>query len=157
MPEHERRRQQIMALIATEPVATQGQLVQLLRRQGIVCTQASVSRDIKELGLIKQGGRYAKASAVAAPRELSAEVLPRVRAVLPAGDALVVIKTNPGEASLVAIAVDAANWPSVVGTVAGDDTVFVACPGHPGQKKTIRRLQAALAANAGGERKGTRQ
>ena len=124
----------------------------LLRRQGVACTQASISRDIKELGLIKQAGRYVKAPDSPEPREANDRVLQRVRAIMPAGDALLVVRTYSGEASLVALAIDRENWPSVVGTVAGDDTIFVACPGRADQQKTFRRLQAASA--AAGSRKG---
>lgn len=155
MPEHERRRKLILELIVAQPVGTQDRLVELLRQQGVACTQASVSRDLKELGLIKHGGRYTMPPGTPAPpRDADAGVLQRVRAIESAGDALLVVRTNPGEASLVALAIDDEHWSSVVGTVAGDDTVFVACPGRVEQQKTIRRLRSALAAT--GDRKGAR-
>ena len=145
MPEAERRRKLLLELIASEPVSTQSQLVRLLHQAGIACTQASVSRDINDLGLVKLAGRYSLPPTAATPLGLNGEMLHRVRSVQTAGDALLIVHTNPGEASLVALAIDNQRWPSVAGTVAGDDTLFIACPGRIEQQKTLRRLRIALA------------
>ena len=145
MPEPDRRRKMIREVIASNAVGTQAELVRRLRKAGIACTQASVSRDIRDLGLVKLGGRYSLPTQTAGARGLDSEALQRIRSVQAAGEVLLVVRSNPGEASLVAIAIDNERWPSVAGTIAGDDTVFVACPDRSAQTKTLRRLNAALA------------
>jgi transcriptional regulator of arginine metabolism len=141
MPESLKRRRLIEELIRERAVGTQTELVRLLRREGVDCTQASVSRDIAALGLVKIGGRYALAAAP--PPEASLKrAAASIRRVRPAGDCLIVVLTDAGQANPVGIAIDAAQWPSAVGTVAGDDTVFIACDGRAAQKKTLALLAA---------------
>ncbi|PYV13835.1 MAG: ArgR family transcriptional regulator [Acidobacteria bacterium] len=103
------RRTQILDLLRAEPVATQTDLRRKLGRRGIRVTQATVSRDIEELGVVKTREGYR---------------LP-LRDVRQAAN-LVILKTHPGNAHTVAVALDAVPWPEVMGTVAGDDTIFVA-------------------------------
>lgn len=128
-----RRQQALSGLLRRSRHSRQDELVGELRALGHVVTQATVSRDLDQLGAIKirQGGetRYALPGAIgAAPasearmKSLFAEW---VRAVVPAAS-LVVLKTPPGSAHLVGVALDAADLPEVVGTVSGDDTLFVA-------------------------------
>lgn len=127
MAEVRHRRVQILALVAARPIRSQDELVVELRERGIEASQASVSRDIAALGLIKVGGRYGLppvAEAAADPME--AKVRRNLLSVATAGDHLLVLKTPAGEASAVALAVDTMALPGVVGTVAGDDTIFVA-------------------------------
>ncbi|HET7214546.1 MAG TPA: arginine repressor [Terriglobia bacterium] len=126
------RRTQIMDLLKREPVTTQGELCERLAQRGIKVTQATVSRDIEEMGLIKTREGYRmpgspdplKPPHAALPIILK-EFLWDVRKALN----LVVIKTHPGNAHSVAAALDAEQWPEVVGTVAGDDTIFIATAG----------------------------
>ncbi len=150
--DHLYRRNQILEILRAEPVRTQHDLRRKLARRGIEVTQATVSRDIEELGLVKTRAGYRQPDAAPAapappPAQPAANVVLKefVREVLQAA-ALVVIKTSPGNAHSVGVALDAGSWQEVVGTVAGDDTVFIATPG-PRQAASVRKkILARLAA-----------
>lgn len=134
------RRTQILDLLKREPVATQAELCEKLARRGIQVTQATVSRDIEELGLIKTRKGY-RTPGSPAPVKLPQPALPIILKeflweVRKAAN-LVVIKTRPGNAHSVAASLDAEQWPEVVGTVAGDDTIFIAT-GGPQEASRIR-------------------
>lgn len=122
----------IREIINSERIATQEELCQALSDRGLDVTQATVSRDIKELQLIKipdeNGYRYALPdSARRAGIQERAKRLFRDSVIyVDHSENLVVIKTTPGAAQAVASLMDAAGWDSVLGTVAGDDTIFVA-------------------------------
>lgn len=131
------RQQKILEIIGARRVATQQQLARELGRRGIEATQSSVSRDIVELGLTKLQGRY-----VAPP---SAFAGTPVVAVETAGDNLIVIKTDIGQASATALAIDRAGIPDIVGTVAGDDTLFVAVKHLDAQRTAIKQLTRLFA------------
>jgi transcriptional regulator of arginine metabolism len=125
------RQRLILDVIAKHAVATQAELKELLRARGVECDQATLSRDIREIGLVKASedgrhSRYAPVEAVAPPVHMkaSAIVARLVRKIDWSGN-LLVVKTDPGEASPVSLALDRMAWPEVVGTVAGDDTVLV--------------------------------
>ena len=139
----------ILELISTVQVRTQEELVEALAQDGWDVTQSSVSRDIAELGLVKVDGVYHRPPTdelkAVDPNEL--RIRESVLRVDPAGDALVVLRTPPGEANRVAVAIDRLAWPSIVGTLAGDDTIFIATSDRVGQKKLlarVRRLTAPL-------------
>jgi len=123
----QRRRQAILAAIATRRIETQEQMVEALAEQGIEASQASVSRDITVLHLVKVDGRW-----MAPPQELPTRdpleerIAGRLLSVASAGDHLLVLKTPPGEAQGVALALDRLDPEGVVGTLAGDDAIFVA-------------------------------
>jgi transcriptional regulator of arginine metabolism len=134
------RQQKILEIIGARRVATQQQLARELKRRGIEATQSSISRDMVELGLTKLQGRYTAPQAAFAGSP--------VVAVETAGDNLIVIKTTIGQASATALAIDQANVSEVVGTVAGDDTLFVAVKSIEAQRavlKQINRLFPSLA------------
>jgi len=122
-----RRREAILAAIATRRVETQEQMVEALAEHGIDASQASISRDIAALHLVKADGRW-----MAPPQEmptkdpLEERITGRLLSVAPVGDHLLVLKTPPGEAQGVALAIDRLDPVEVVGTLAGDDTIFVA-------------------------------
>ena len=126
-----RRQSAILELVSGQPVRSQDALRRLLAGKGIRATQATISRDLKELGLVKRAadGAYrpaqAPASAPAVPdervRRAVAEYLRRVERVRQ----LLVLKTDPGQAQPLAFALDNAAWPEIVGTIAGDDTILV--------------------------------
>jgi transcriptional regulator of arginine metabolism len=130
-----RRQRAILTLVATRPIHSQEELVALLQRQGFEVTQATVSRDVKELGLAKMpikpahGGEIFK-YVVPGTNVNYASRLHRVMAELVttiAGSAnLIVMHTPPGGAMMVASAIDEAAWPEVLGTIGGDDTILVA-------------------------------
>lgn len=126
-------------------VRSQAELVELLDREGIAATQSSVSRDLRELGAAKVGGRYVLPAppGQAAPRQL-AEAAAFVRAIRRAGPHLTVVGTAVGAAQAVAVALDRAAWPEVAGTLAGDDTLFIATAGGRQQGAVIRRLEAVM-------------
>lgn len=121
------RQGQILKLIRSRPVRTQEELSQELRNLGIDATQVTLSRDLRELRLVKtpQGYREMEAEEVR-PRlaALASEFLTDVRSA----QNLVVLKTAPGHANSVAVSLDAEEWPEVVGTIAGDDTILVIAP-----------------------------
>jgi transcriptional regulator of arginine metabolism len=138
------RQRAIRAVLARSPVVNQAQLVEELRRRGIPATQSSVSRDLRDLGVARVGGRYL-------PRLDSEERDPRVaevarllRSVRRAGPYLTVVQTAVGAAQGVARAFDAAAWPEAVGSLAGDDTVFLATATERDQERLLRRLGTLL-------------
>lgn len=135
------RRTQILDLLKREPIVTQAELCDRLFRRGIQVTQATVSRDIEELGLVKTREGYRMPGSPDAPKApqpglpvILKEFLWEVRKAAN----LVVIKTHPGNAHSVAVALDAEQWPEVVGTVAGDDTIFIAT-GGPQEATRLRK------------------
>ena len=139
------RRDTLKRLLRETTVRRQADLVRLLRREGFDCTQSSISRDLRELGVAKFGDHYviANENAAAAPtNDAFAALAGWVREVLTAGPSLTVIKTNPGSAQSVAVAIDNANWPEVVGTISGDDTLFVATAGAAEQQALVSRLRS---------------
>jgi transcriptional regulator of arginine metabolism len=147
------RQRAIRDLVEQRPIRTQQELAAALRERGFRATQATISRDVAELGLGK-GSREGRAAYVLPPRLRDAEVsgedrLRRLLADLPVelrvADLLLILKTLPGSAHAVAAALDRTRWPEIVGSIAGDDTVFVATPDKP----SIRRLRDRLAALAG--------
>ncbi len=121
------RQQEILRIVRASRVHTQDQLAEALAKVGIETTQVTLSRDIRELGLVKTAQGYQELDvAPAAPdaREVISEFVSEVRVARN----LVVLKTSPGAASPVAVALDASDWPEIVGTIAGDDTVLVITP-----------------------------
>jgi transcriptional regulator of arginine metabolism len=128
----ERRQRALAELIRSHALSSQEELGERLTRLGYAVTQATVSRDLEQIGAVKvrRGGQlsYALPEQVRdapAPR-LAAVLRDWVRSVDTAGN-LVVIKTPPGSAHLVGVALDGADIPEIVGTICGDDTIFVAC------------------------------
>ena len=120
----------ILSAIAESRIETQEQMVTALAERGIEASQASVSRDITALRLVKADGRWtAPPRAYSAANPFEERIAGRLRSVAPAGDHLLVLKTPPGEAQGVALALDDLEREGVVGTLAGDDTIFVAVVG----------------------------
>jgi transcriptional regulator of arginine metabolism len=117
------RHGQILRLIRSQKILTQEQLAQALASLGVNTTQVTLSRDVRELGLVKTPDGYRQAeTGTSGPgiETIAAEFLwDAVTA-----QNLLVLKTSPGHASSVAIALDQEDWPEVVGTIAGDDTVL---------------------------------
>src|SRR5687768_10719466 len=131
------RQQKILSLIRAKPIGTQEDLRALLERTGVPATQSSVSRDLEELGIVKQHGHYTlpRANGSSARGLLSLDQ---------AGDSLVIARTLPGLASAVAVEIDAAALPEVVGTIAGEDTIFVAVRDAKAQRAVVRELWQLL-------------
>jgi transcriptional regulator of arginine metabolism len=129
-----RRLSAIRQLIEREPVHSQEALRQRLVTMGFDVTQATLSRDIKELGLVKRAadGAYQRAGAESAPSSAAAAValskaLGELLLGVDVAQQLVVARTGPGQAQMLAIAIDRARLADVVGTIAGDDTILVIC------------------------------
>lgn len=136
------RQQLIVELAHDGPLPSQQELVKMLGRRGFDVTQATLSRDINELGLVRtpEGYTLPKGDAPAEPAPTVSRIVREFVREIRRAQNLLVIKTTSGSAQPVAFAVDAEGWEEVVGTVAGDDTVLIIAPDN----KTARRLQARL-------------
>jgi transcriptional regulator of arginine metabolism len=143
-----KRHLKILELISTRPIHTQEDLADALAAEGWSVTQSSVSRDIATLRLVKVDGIYPRpaAASVRAREPDEVRIAEGVLTVELAGDALVVVHTPPGEANRVGVALDRLSWPEIVGTIAGDDTIFLAVQGRKAQREVVRRLGAIAAA-----------
>ena len=127
------RQQKILSLIQAKAIGTQEDLRALLDRAGVPATQSSVSRDLEELGVVKHHGHYTL------PRTNGATT----RGLLSldhAGESLVIARTVPGLASAVAVEIDAAALPEIVGTIAGEDTIFIAVRDAKSQRTAIKEV-----------------
>lgn len=138
------RKKALLDIVRSESPGTQSELVEALRKKGFECTQVSVSRDIRELGLVKKGGRYAAPEGAFVPEGsavdlavLSANVRGFVKGIVAAGDNIVVVRTMPGTAHSVGLLVDNLGWPEIAGTVAGDDTLLAAVTGGKTKIKEV--------------------
>jgi transcriptional regulator of arginine metabolism len=136
------RRSMLAKIIREQTVGRQTELVALLRKSGHAATQSSVSRDLRELGVAKMGDRYVIPGAALPPKNDFSTLKQFVNARLTAGGNLTVLKTTTGSAQSVAVAIDTAQWPEVVGTISGDDTIFIATAGSRAQRELGRRLLA---------------
>jgi transcriptional regulator of arginine metabolism len=147
---HERRQRhlKILELVATRPLRTQEELADALNQEGWDVTQSSVSRDIAALGLVKSEGIYQRPAA-ARIHEIADPNLRRIAESLlsieTAGDALLVLHTPPGEAQRVGSALDLLAWPDIVGTIGGDDTIFVAARHAVAQGQIAKQLRGLMA------------
>ncbi len=136
------RRTTLARIIREQRVGRQSELVAMLHKLGMTATQSSVSRDLRELGVAKQGDRYVLPEGVPAARSDFTGLRQFVNARLTAGTNLTILKTTVGAAQSVAVAIDSAQWPEVVGTLSGDDTIFIATSGARAQRRLGERLRA---------------
>ncbi len=127
----EGRHRAILALVNRGAVHTQQEIAEGLARRGLRATQATISRDIQELGLVRSGAGYRIAAALVRELVLSVELISPVA----------VIKTPPGTANLVARRIDEAGLPGIAGTVAGDDTI-IAVLRQPSAARALKDLLA---------------
>jgi transcriptional regulator of arginine metabolism len=121
------RQGQILKLIRVRNIPTQEELANALKECGVEATQVTLSRDIREMGLVKTSDGYRALSQQERPEDFPALASEFIRDVRLAQNQIV-LRTAPGHANSVAVALDNANWPEVVGTLAGDDTILVICP-----------------------------
>jgi transcriptional regulator of arginine metabolism len=135
------RRSAIRELLQQGPAATQASLVSALQGRGYVATQSSVSRDLREIGAIKTVHGYELPAANDSDDDHVARVADLLRATTPAGPNLLVMHTAVGAAQRVGLALDRCDWPGIVGTIAGDDTVFIATESAAAQKNLITRIE----------------
>ena len=144
-PHQSGRRSAILRLLRGATVHGQGDLVRLLKREGHKVTQSSVSRDLRDLGVLKVSGRYLPPGDETARTHRDFDTLAQfVRGVDTAGPSLTVIKTTVGAAQSVAIAIDRGDWPEVVGTISGDDTIFIATRDARAQSQVRGRLRESF-------------
>ncbi|MFN2454407.1 MAG: arginine repressor [Pyrinomonadaceae bacterium] len=134
--EKKTRQQKILSLIKAKRIGTQGDLTNYLERAGVAATQSSVSRDLLELGIVKRKGFYtlpqnSNGASASASGLLSLDA---------AGDCLIVAKCEAGLASAVAVKIDRANMALIVGTLAGEDAVFIAVTDRKAQRAAIQKL-----------------
>jgi transcriptional regulator of arginine metabolism len=129
----ETRQQRILSLIRARRIGTQDELTTHLERAGVVATQSSISRDLVELGVVKHHGHYTlpRSTNGAARGLLSLDT---------AGEALIVAKCDSGMASAVAVEIDRATISEIVGTLAGEDTIFIAVTDRKAQRAAIKKI-----------------
>lgn len=127
------RQQKLLSLIKSKPFGTQAQLRDSLERAGVPATQSSLSRDLEELGIVKHRGHYTvpKSNGAVARGLLSLDL---------AGENLVIARTEPGLASAVAVEIDAAAFSEIVGTLAGEDTIFIAVRDRKAQRVAMKEI-----------------
>ena len=141
--DRERRHRKILELVASRPIRTQDDLAEALAAEGWEVTQSSVSRDIAALKLVKIDGVYRRQAVVPPSPDRADErsVAEGVTGIDESGAAMLILHTPPGEANHVAVSLDRLAWPEVAGTIAGDDTIFVACRNARGKGAALRRLR----------------
>jgi len=130
----EQRQTAILKLITGNQIARQEELAEILEKKGFSVTQSSVSRDLLELGILKVGGFYAL------PQKPKTEMVFGLVSLEISGENLVVAKCEAGLASACAVRIDAAQLEEVVGTIAGDDTIFIAVRGQKEQKAVLKKV-----------------
>ena len=142
--EQNERRRAITRLLTDHVVNRQAELVELLRAEGYPATQSSVSRDLRDLGVAKLKSGYSLLDSDDSDDEDDDESLQviaeSVRDIRQAGPNLLVIVTAVGAAQRVAVMLDRTGWPEIVGTLSGDDTIFVATIGLSEQRRLKSRL-----------------
>jgi len=130
----ETRQQKILNLIRAKRIGTQDELTAHLERAGFAVTQSSVSRDLVELGIVKHNGHYTL------PRSSKGARGRGLLSLDTAGDVLIVAKCEPGIASAVAVEIDRASIPEIVGTLAGEDTIFIAATERKAQRTAMKKV-----------------
>ncbi|HVC01376.1 MAG TPA: hypothetical protein VND80_04135 [Steroidobacteraceae bacterium] len=136
------RRNLLAKILREHTVVRQAELVEILRKRGHPATQSSVSRDLRELGVAKLGRRYVLADEAARSMSDFSTLRRFVSSRVTAGANLTVLKTKIGSAQSVTVAIDAAAWPEIAGTISGDDTIFIATRGARDQRRLGERLLA---------------
>ncbi len=157
-----RRREAIRQLIGESPVRSQKELARLLRARGLAATQPTLSRDIRELGLVKGADGYAapaESPESAPPKEAASLSLRRNQTVerlvfdfvlsADAAGTLVVLRTPPADAQPVALAIDAASMDEIAGTLAGDDTIFLATRSAAAARALAARFRQTIGSRSG--------
>src|SRR5262245_4073976 len=141
------RHNTILDIIRSGEIASQEELLRDLKARHIEVSQSTLSRDIQELRLAKTGGVYTVVDAETAikPSEESfRRILREFLVDVAVANNIVVVKTGPGHASTVSQALDDAGWPEAIGTIAGDNTVFIAVRSEKDGKKLERRIRELL-------------
>ncbi|MBT8486330.1 MAG: arginine repressor [Phycisphaerales bacterium] len=143
MPSRHQRHQRIVELLDHHRVRSQQEMQGLLARDGIEATQATLSRDFRELGVSKGPEGYSIPPMGGASNGVLRTLERTVRQellVLDAAGHTIVIRTRPGHANALAFELDRAQWPEVLGTIAGDDTIFALAPSPRQAQAVVTRL-----------------
>ena len=144
---HERRLA-IVRLLREQTIERQSELVELLRAEGYGATQSSVSRDLKDMGAAKLKDGYSlPEDTMDGNGESLSQATEFVRDIKAAGPNLLVVTTAIGAAQRVAVHLDRTHWPEIVGTLSGDDTIFIATSGSSQQRRLRARLRQSLKRN----------
>jgi transcriptional regulator of arginine metabolism len=135
----------ILELIGANDVASQEELRELLKSRGVSATQATLSRDLRELGVARvpgeTGARYARPEAIASDAVPSVEtLLPQMFSSIDGVGELIVLHTLPSGASPVSEAIDGAGWNDILGTIAGENTVLIICRSAQARADVTRRI-----------------
>lgn len=142
------RHRRILDLITRESILTQEDLVDRLAGVGLQVTQATLSRDIKELGLVKTGEGYSTPAELggesAAPTPSLSHLLREFVTDIKEAQNLLVIRTTTGSAQPVAAALDSEKWPELLGTLAGDDTILVVTSSNKQCRELGNRIQGLM-------------
>lgn len=143
MDDREHRQSKLLELLENKFLANQSEIVDEMAKIGFEVTQSSISRDFQDLGVVKVAGRYVPARHLTATRRsaIASDLIRKIEAV---GPNMVVVKTDTGGAPIVATAIDRANLDGVVGTVAGDDTLFIATQNKSKQVRIISSIMQLL-------------
>ena len=128
------RQQAILDLIGAKRIERQEEIVNALADRGHTVTQTSISRDLDDLGIVKVNGAYSR------PQPRTAALGLALISIETAGPNLIVVRTAAGLASAATVRIDCSKLTDVVGTIAGDDTIFVAVKSERIQKGVIRQL-----------------
>ena len=139
------RHQKILDVVTVHPVLNQEALRRQLAHRGLRVTQATLSRDLKELGLVKTPQGYSPSAVGGSPplpplNHLLKEFVTEIREA----QNLLVLKTNVGSAQPVALALDTEQWSGIVGTVAGDDTILVISPTRKAAQNVAQRIREMI-------------
>lgn len=130
----EQRQTTILKVITANQIARQEEIAEILEKKGFSVTQSSVSRDLLELGIVKVGGFYAL------PQKPKSGMVFGLVSLEIAGENMIVAKTEAGLASACAVRIDAGGIEEIVGTIAGDDTIFIAVRGQKEQKTVLKKV-----------------
>jgi transcriptional regulator of arginine metabolism len=127
------RQKKLLSLISSKPFGTQAELRDSLERAGVPATQSSLSRDLEELGIVKHHGHYTvpRSNGAAGRGLLSLDL---------SGENLVIARTEPGLASAVAVEIDGAAISEIAGTLAGEDTIFIAVRDQKSQRPAMKKI-----------------
>ena len=134
----EKRQQKICSLIQAKNIGTQDELTELLSKAGYSVTQSSVSRDLEQIGIVKVNGFYAL------PQITNDTSKFGLLSLETAGEHLIIARCESGLASAVAVRIDNAKLSELVGTIAGDDTIFIAVKDTKSQKAVIKKIWELL-------------
>ncbi len=149
------RHERIARLVQGQVIYSQQELQEMLAKAGIAVTQATLSRDLSSMGVLKGPGGYVlpgvNAAAAAAPGESAEALLQRTlrreMRGIDTGGSLVVIRTDVGHANVLAVELDRVHPSEVLGSIAGDDTIFLATRSSAAAAKLARRLKELVANN----------